>query len=347
MYKVLHKLCGQEITILDSRWRAQIEYLRSLDKQDDLICPGCEQPVRVRAGKVCRWHFAHKHLQNCPFETESPLLLQNRAVLYNFLASKFGDDHVTVEKKLDLPELPRHVDCWVEKDGYCFAIWIFDQRMPPDERSNLKSCFRKMETVVNWVFAAEMLRVDVIQSNRVHLTTTERAFINRSDYDLAWQTHHKQMGGSLHYFDVDGERLITYRNLELSHAPQLFVGKRIETELSDMLVSLSHGEFVHPGEQEKLSQRKSKISTEKKIADQRLRQAEEFLNQISGKQLKSYPKKSDSSYGEENPKIVDASGPFAREGVCKFCGTVTADWFFFDGKTNSCICRQCKDQADY
>ncbi|MBC8508783.1 MAG: hypothetical protein ISR58_15670 [Anaerolineales bacterium] len=346
MYKVLHKSSGQEITILDSRWRAQVDYLKSLDKQDDLICPGCEQPVRVRAGKVYRWHFAHKHLQNCPFERESLLLLQTRAVLYKHLASKFGDENVAVEKKLDSPEFPRHIDCWVEKDDQCFAYWIFDQRMPPDERSNLKSCFGKLDSVVNWVLAAEMLRVDLIHSNRVHLTTTERAFINRTDYDLAWQTHITQLGGSLHYLDADCESFITYRNLELSHAPQLYAGKRIETKLSDMLVSLNNGEFVHPGEGEKLRQRQNEISTEKKMADQRLHQAAEFLRKISSKHPKSYSKKSASSTRGDNPRILDTSRPFAREGACKFCGTITSDWVTYNGKTKRCICRQCKDRTD-
>ena len=125
MFKALHRPSGEEIVILEPRWRRQLDTLRLLDAQDDLVCQGCLQPVRVRAGEVKRWHFAHKHLQNCPYEFESPVLLQCRAVLYEWLVSQLGEDVVTLEKK---SPLPRPVDCWVTS-----AIWrcrLLDHRQP-------------------------------------------------------------------------------------------------------------------------------------------------------------------------------------------------------------------------
>ena len=38
--------------------------------------------AQVRAGEIKRWHFAHKHLQDCPLQHESPQILQARALLY-------------------------------------------------------------------------------------------------------------------------------------------------------------------------------------------------------------------------------------------------------------------------
>ena len=103
MYQVIHQPSGQEINILAVLWARQIDYLRSLDKKDALVCPACEQPVRVRAGKFKRHHFAHKHLENCPFQKESPELLQARAVLYHWLTEKFGTEAVSIEKQIPAP----------------------------------------------------------------------------------------------------------------------------------------------------------------------------------------------------------------------------------------------------
>src|SRR4030042_3577194 len=114
MFKALHRLNGEEIVTLEPRWRRQLDTLRLLDAQDDLVCQGCLQPVRVRAGEVKRWHFAHKHLQNCPYEFESPVLLQCRAVLYEWLAARLGGEAVTLEKKATLP---RPVDCLANSES--------------------------------------------------------------------------------------------------------------------------------------------------------------------------------------------------------------------------------------
>ncbi len=111
---------GQELLLLDSHWEHDIESLRALDQHDLLVCQGCKQPVRVRAGEIRRWHFAHKQLLTCTYGRESPALLTARAVLYDWLVSKFGEK-VTVEKKVDDNSCSRPVDCWVERDTGAFA----------------------------------------------------------------------------------------------------------------------------------------------------------------------------------------------------------------------------------
>ena len=110
MYKARHRPSGDDIIILDPRWMAQLDHLRVLDKQDALVCPGCEQPVRVRAGKIKRWHFAHTHPETCPFRRQSPELLKTRAVLYAWLVGKFGERAVTLEKIAADVHFPRPID---------------------------------------------------------------------------------------------------------------------------------------------------------------------------------------------------------------------------------------------
>ena len=344
MYRALHQPSGSEIIILDPRWKSQTDYLRGLDRQDALVCPGCEQPVRVRAGKLKRPHFAHKHLQNCPFERASPRLLQARAVLYDWLVRKFDPSKITIEKGLDVEAALRSLDgaqdrpfdCWVEReDGRTHAYWLFDRRMPPDERQNLKLLCSGNVFDIHWIFVIDLLRIDELNpQNRLHLTTTERAFIQESELDQAWRTHIEHSGGSLHYLDPDQMILTTYRNLSRVHAPQLYAGKRLDTPLADLLVSQGTGEFVHPNEMAQLDRTRRKISAQQRQAEERLQRVQDFLKGAS------FARESDPQI-----EIPAAPPPFERSGTCRVCGTVTSDWVTYFGQTRECICRDCKDQV--
>jgi hypothetical protein len=333
MYKALHQQSGQEIVILDQRWMKQIAYLRLLDRKDAIVCPGCRQPVRVRAGRIKRWHFAHKHLENCPYERESPTLLKMRAVLYTWLVGKFGEDNVTIEKRLDSPKLCRPVDCWVKSGDQTFPYWLIDRRLPPAEREDLKAGFADINATVIWVFAIDLLRVDEFSpKNRLHLTTTERAFTRQSSLDQAWQTHLERLGGSLHYLDADTEALTTYRNLTVVHKPQLYAGTWLQDSLAEVLVSTSSGEFVHPGEIEQLTKRQGELERWEREAEARLQRAKEFLRRASQREMPS------SLTEEAKPGATS----FVREGTCRICGRLTSDWVTYFGDTKECICRNCQ-----
>ena len=125
MYKALDIRNDKEIVILDPKWLGVINQLRELDRQDILVCQGCKQPVRVRAGEFRREHFAHRHLENCDYADKSAVLRNVRAVLYEWLVAKFGEN-VSIEKKFDGLDLPCPIDCRVEKDSKFFAYWIFE-----------------------------------------------------------------------------------------------------------------------------------------------------------------------------------------------------------------------------
>jgi competence CoiA-like predicted nuclease len=129
MFKALNRQSGKEVIILDPEWEERVDHLRSLDRKDLLVCQHCKQPARVRAGKIRRWHFAHKHLKDCPLQHESSTLLVARAILYKWLASKFEASAVTLEKELDQDFLPRPVDCWVEARKKRFAYWIVESQV--------------------------------------------------------------------------------------------------------------------------------------------------------------------------------------------------------------------------
>jgi hypothetical protein len=256
-------------------------------------------------------------------------------VLYDWLVGKFDVEAVSIEKSLGSQTRVRPFDCWVEKDGCSFAYWIFDRLMPPDERQNLHKLCVENNLDVHWICVIDLLRPDEFTpQSRLHLTTTERAFIRQTELDQAWQTHFEQLGGGLHYLDPDQGTLITYRNLTLVHKPQLYTGKRLKNSLADVLVSKNTGEFVHPGEVAQLERSQRKMAAQQRQAEERRRRAENFLRQASFS-------KGSSNQGKSP---IDQTA-FEQKATCRICGTLTADWVTYYGHTKECICRACKDRV--
>lgn len=346
MLKALNQRTEEAIVILSPRWASRLSDLRQLDRQDALVCPGCRQPVRVKAGKVKRWHFAHKHLANCPFEGESPLLLEMRSVLYTYLVGQLGEAAVTVEYQLD--GLPRHVDCWASGR----AFWIFDTRMPPDERQCLRDVLARQDGLfVTWVFAAALLRIEPEQPSQIHLTTTEREFMRRTDCDEAAPLESFLFGSTLHYLDSENCSLITYRNLNLFHRPQVYGGRRLESPLDQVQLDKLTGDFLHPGEAERLQHyRQTRQHRQEKMRSTLpglIPRAKSLLSETDKPKLKdSEPLQANSSKVHQISLFdLPSHTPFARQAACRYCGIVTEDWVSFDGKTGTCVCRDCARQA--
>lgn len=336
MYKAIDARDGSEVVIIDPKWADAVESLRAMDRQGFLLCQGCNQPVRVRAGEQRCHHFAHKHLQNCTYADESLALRKARAVLYQWLVGKFGDC-VTIEKKSD--DFFRPIDCWVEKDSKRFAYWIIDTTMKPDKRLQVLKGFLSLGVGTTFLLTADMLHADTEDADHIHLTTTERDFMQRSDYDLG-------KGQSLHYLDSSTRRIHTYRSLHLVHPPQVYEGVPFKIGLDDVLVSPKNGEFVHPEERERLLQYRE----EQEAMEKRRREAEEHHRRFVSSRM-AVPR------AAPIPQAISSSAPFQerpsygvvqapeRVGTCVFCGRVTADWWTHDGATGMCKCNDCLRQG--
>jgi hypothetical protein len=252
MFKALDVRDDSEIVILDLLLDTQINELRELDRKDILVCQGCRQPVRVRSGPVYRTHFAHKHKENCEFVDESFELREARAVLYEWLVSKFGKDKVTIEKKVTGLELYRPVDCWVEEDEKKFAYWIFESTPRPAKRDIVKRLLLLPEVQINWIFVSKILRRDEeLPESAIILSTTEREFLKPSKYDAIGSRGYLT-NGTLHYLDAKKRELITFRSLSIYHIPQVYMGHSLVSDLAKILISGQTGEFVHAGEHDQL-----------------------------------------------------------------------------------------------
>jgi hypothetical protein len=343
MFKALNIQNDAEVVIIDPKWARDIENLRAMDRQNNLVCQGCREPVRVRAGEERRYHFAHKHLLNCAYSDESAALREGRAVLYEWLSSKFGDC-VTIEKKVDGYDLFRPVDCWVEKDNKIFAYWIFDTALGPEKREQIMNCFCDLKIRENYVFTAGMLRKDSDRSSCIHLTTTEREFMKWSIYDGVTSRQ------SLHYLDTQLHKISTFRGLHIIHRPQVFQGFEISNDLSQVQVSPKNGEFVHPGEHERLRQYEEEKTAEerRRKEDQERRHLLMSSFQVPSNRSPASPWTSVTRTSVKVP-VTSQEKPFShpaeKAGVCIFCGVNTTDWWTHDGNTGQCKCKSCLRQG--
>lgn len=339
MFKALDTQSNKEVVILDPKWQQQIGALRDIDRQDFLVCQGCREPVRVRAGDERRHHFSHKHRLNCTLTEESYALKEARAILYNWLRSKYGET-VSIEHKID--GLLRPVDCLVDTGMKKFGYWVFDTLLNPDKRLDVKSFFIRSNIQVNYIFSSNMLKLDKDCSNRINLSTTEREFMEPSIYDKIYDRYLN--GKSLHYIDTITRKFISFRALELIHPPQGFSGFSINSKLSDMLVSPRNGEFVHPGEYDKYIVYKTSVEQQKREAKEQQARKTNFmkpspspsgLNRHTEQQIKP------GCHTSSNDHHKSVYRPPESKGICIFCGEETLDWWYYDNSTRKCKCKKC------
>lgn len=348
MFKAINKQTHEDIIILDPKWANRLDYLRSLDNVDNLICQQCQQSVRVRAGQVRRWHFAHKYLQDCPLQYESPTLLAARAILYEWLNTKFGSA-VTLEKKLDGDLLSRPIDCWIDTRSAQIAYWLIETQIKPPEREILQLEFERLGVKINWVFLTSMLHEDQQITGRIHLTTTERELMQASDYDQIDQDFRREPGQSLHYLDPENENLITFRSLRLIHAPQLHAGRQEMHPMSEMLVSPKTGEFVHPGEFERLQAWREATVQAKKEWEEVQRKRQEQETELLQRRLQyhegigSFSSLPSLTLDEWQPKPPSAKTTYSypQEAICELCGNAATEWYSFNNVTQTCKCMDC------
>lgn len=343
MFSAIDIRDNQRVILLDYVTDDAKETLRQAVREGNLHCPICNQAVIVRLGVERRPHCAHRHLSNCPSSQESPELLQARAVLYQWLKSKF-DSGVTIEKQLEGVELPRWIDCWVDTPRGSFAYWIIEKNTKPTDRFAIQRLGEIKGVSLNIVFLSQMMARNENPTGVLNLTTTEREFFAPSDYNLIYvQGRGHCHTGSLHYLDGSAGNLATFRAMRCSEPPQQYSGTELGSQLAEVKVSPSNGEMVHPSEVEALARRKQQIANEI-AAEERLRAEQEAKSKA---EAEAWAKVFGTSQPGGNPSPTSHTfrpldGYDRKVGTCIFCGITTTNWWRRDGATGKCQCRPCR-----
>lgn len=339
MFKALHALTDDEIIILHPAWRSRIDELRIMDSANLLVCQGCRQPLRVKAGERKRPHFAHKHLQACSLGSESPEILNARAVLYGWLHRRFGDA-VTVEKQVEGFALPRPVDCWVITAEKPLAYWIIEAGIKLEPRTAVLDAFVAMGARVQFVFLHAMLNEEKKEFHSLLATPTERAFMQSTPYDEILSGA-GEAGKSLHYLDAEAARLTTFRALKLFHRPNWFIGVKKSADLDEVSAG-SDGCFIYPGEAARLSAYHQK---QQRLERKRQKFAERETERAG--RLPVLPPAAPPRRATSKPPEMDTEPRSPEALPCATCGQVTAEYWstFYDASGRKlCRCRDCLER---
>ena len=246
MLSALRSEDHQQVILLREDGLALAEELRAQARENRILCEVCAQPVVVHAGTERTWHFAHRTLAHCPKAQESMELVEARALLYGWLRVRFPD---AVQLEKILPGLPRPVDCWVDRPGKPpLAWWLVTAGLKPEVRGQLARVFAQRGALPHYVFLARLLTPDPDLHRGFILSTTERALMRPSSYGELYD------GGSqsLHYLDGATRHLLTCRGLLPVHPPQGYRADLQDHPLEEVRILPRTGEFVHPGEAERL-----------------------------------------------------------------------------------------------
>ena len=359
MYKALHRETGEEMISLSPEWRKQLDELRALDRRDILVCQACWQPLRLKAGKQRRPHFAHKHLKGCSFGAESPAVVEARGALYERLVELFPG---MVELEIPLPDsgLPRAVDVWVESGEERLAFWVVETTLKLEARERIRAGFETAGLAVVWVMCARMLHPDEKSASkiypRIRLSPTERDFLRSTPFDEIGKENRvsgEDFGASLHYLDEEAGLLTTFRSLERVHAPNVFAGRRLQHRLADVSLDFNGLDFAHPGEAAALRssriERAQRAERIRRFLAPRPAPPEAKQGDLSAPDSAAPPDGLASALARRRWQAPPASptGDLPEAGVCVHCGRLSADWWqvWWDGDVRRCKCRECLEKG--
>lgn len=326
-----------------------LDVLRARGRSWALVCPTCKQPVGVRAGPTYRTHFAHRHLGDCAAQNEPESLREARGVLYDWLKVRFSED-VTLEHVPEGWVLPRPFDCWVERREGSVGYWIVHANMKPDAREATLEFVRQAKCHIHFLLLAPMMRRNDALAHELNLTPTERSLSTQTNYDRSYPYSR----GSLRYLNPEQASLHTFRGLQLVEDPQRYRGTELVHPLAEVRFRPSTGEFVHPGEQERIDEwDRAELEKVSRHAEHQRRLAE--AERVARARLLSppvpplTPRDRAAALYQPTPQrrpyaasvVSQEAGPPLEDLLpCDMCGVSTRDWPMKHGN-GKCTCRPC------
>lgn len=355
------------ITSIDPEWQGREEELRECARAGRVVCPGCGQLLHFRFQQQQkdevrrRPHFAHRAKSECPLENQSAEAMEAKALLYEWLQSKFPGD-VVMDWPVEMAGWDRPADVYVKTGRKRpLAYWVFDRGVR-DRCAFVQRVARHEDGFacqVVWTGATMAFH----ESGELKLTPTQRDLMSHGDYD------NPHGGGSLTFLDAGTGVITSFRGLHLTHSPNLHRWSlRREGTLSTAKVDPNSGEILFQEdldalrdwkveeqrrqEEEKLRQEKErqrKAEQEKKWAEaaRRLQPLGELMG-MPIKEPRSPTRTSEPSHSGHHsyppPRPPEPSMEWAvlrQELECERCGRVTTDWVSATPSGGTCVCRAC------
>lgn len=339
MFVATSRIENKRINLLDPAVYARRESLKAAGREGGLSCPHCGQEVRVRLGELRRPHFAHKCLEDCPFQKESAEVTEVKARLYGFFRQQMGcsvDMDVCLEGGDASGEL--FVDLLVVTEaGTRFAYWVFDRKRR--DRHLLLDAAKESGMTPLVIHTGSRMAFDP-EGSLLLLSKSTRDLIHRSPFD---ETFGMRSGGHLHFLD-DAGMLITFRRLHCVHLPNVYEWEvRRETLLQEVRFDPESGDFVV---EEDVTDRLERVRQEQEHEQKRRREEEERRKAREERVSRMRKVYSEAPLKPRRPaQVREPQKPivnrFNQPYPCKYCGVETFDWVKWLPSESTCVCRVC------
>lgn len=240
------------LALPDFEGPAELEGLRELTRAGTIVCPGCREPLWLRAGEKRCAHFAHRVLANCPHTHVSMAILEARRLLYLFFQERIQRGKLVgpIELEPVVPALPDgvRVDLILRRGAKpSVAIVLLEAGLKPDVRWALRSSLQRHGFLLRPVFLSATLKQKKDAAEVFLLSTTQRELTHKSPFGL--EEDDWGVRDSLHFVDCEHANWISLRGLHLDHPPQGFSAHTVKrSPMSELLWSEGQGEWTHPAE---------------------------------------------------------------------------------------------------
>jgi len=306
------------VTSISSEWDGQVEVLRDMASNGELVCQGCEQLLWLRTGEKRRRHFAHRTLKDCPLAKKSPEVLEAQFRLYHWLDGRYPGK---VELDLAPPGANSQViaDLQLKIDSEkTILIWIFDRQQR--DRQCMIDSSQLPGMLTQFVHTESALKLH--SEHAIALTASQRDFVVCSEFDRSVGMARR---GHLHFLNSKDGTLSVFRGLRCVHAPNLFGWQlKREFQLIDSELHEETGEIVCAEDLSDLNEWLETITHEVKSRSIMLNKWEEIV---------------ESEDASNEDSLVSFNGPFRCEG----CGEMTSDWTSSKPGAGTCVCRRCSE----
>jgi hypothetical protein len=231
------------------------------------------------------------------------------------------------------------------------AWWLVTAGLKPEVRDQLAQGFAEAGALSHYVFLARMLTPDPDLHRGFILSTTERDLMRPSSYGELYGG----LSQSLHYLDGATRHLTSCRGLVPAHPPQGYRADLQEHALQEVRILPSTGEFVHPGEAERLkalleaarqkeAQRQESLRAAKQAEKDRTARLAAKAALVSKREPLAAPVPQTTALSQAPvlptlppPAVI----PIEPTYTCRICGCQTRDWVIRYGNSGQCMCRAC------